>query len=134
MIYKGSQIKLDLEKNLFMRENDKSWHKLYPVEYIAITSVRMSQVGGGRAGRITYKYNAFCVYIKSGKLNILAYRGKLQNVNIEASKLSKLFDVQIKDFIPRDENGKIKDDDLSGCLSILIAIISFSFIILFLVI
>ncbi len=120
--FKGSQIELDLNDYKFKRESDKIWHKLPTPHYVALTSIGMQQTGGGRGGRINHKYKAFCVYIKAGELNILAYRGRKDNVLREANRISKFLAVEIKDFLPRNPDGSIIDDDENsiGCLPLLI--------------
>lgn len=109
-MYKGRMIKIDKEKGAFMRDSDRSWMKMPDVDYVALTQVKMKQRAGGRGGRATHKYNAFCVYIKAGKLNILAHRGSFQDVKMEAKRISIYLGTEVKDMIPRNEKGEIEDE------------------------
>lgn len=109
--FKNRFISIDLKQNQFKREFDKNWQKLPKISFIALTQVNMRQSGGGRVARITHTTKAFCVYINSGDLNILAYRGKRTKCLHKAQKLSTLLNVEIKDLVPRNPDGSIEDDD-----------------------
>ena len=118
-MYKGSQILIEKNKNQFKRERDKKWHYLPKVDRVVMTQVKMAQTVGGRASSINTKYKAFCVYLKAGELNILAFKGKRNIVEKEARKLASYFNVEIVDLFERDKKGKIVDDDayeIDSCL------------------
>ena len=128
--YKNRFISIDLNKNQLKREFDKGWQKLPQISFIALTQVKMKQTGGGRVARISHNTKAFCVYIKSGDTNILAFRGKRAKCAQEAEKLAKLLNVEIKDLIPRKPDGSIEDDDqfiepsnIQGCFIIALIIV-----------
>ncbi len=115
MVYKGAQITIDLRENKFKRYGDKAWHHLPNVNSITLTQIGVSQTRNAfkLAGGATSRYKVFCVYIRAGKINILAYKGKRNKVEEEAKKLSELFDVDVVDLFQRDKNGEIIDDDAS---------------------
>ena len=109
--YKNKFISIDINQNQFKREFDKNWQKIPQVAFVALTQVKMQQTGGGRGGRIKHNTKVCCVYINSGKLNILAYKGKRKNVIQEAQKIAALLNVEVKDLILRNPDGSIEDDD-----------------------
>ena len=74
----------------------------------------MIQRGGIRSSWVLHRYNAFCVYIKAGKLNILAYQGRRDKVVREGAMIAKFLNIEIHDIIPRDKHGKVIDDDFKG--------------------
>ena len=128
--FKTRFISIDLTQNQFKREFDKNWQKLPQISFIALTQVKMKQSGGGRVARVSHNTKAFCVYIKSGDVNILAYRGKRSECLQKAQKLSTLLNVEIKDLVPRNPDGSIDDDDqfvepssIQGCFIIAVIII-----------
>ena len=112
--YKGALIEIDLELMRFKRDADNDWMKLPEPRYVALTQRKMQQRGGIRASWVLHKYNAFCVYIKAGKLNILAYQGRRDKVMREGAMIADFLNVKIHDIIPRDKYGKVIDDDFQS--------------------
>jgi hypothetical protein len=109
--FKGALIHIDVAGKRFKRDSDNSWHGLPTPKYVAIIQVPMRQSGGARVARISHTYKAFCVYLKAGTLNILAYRGSLDEVREEAQRLADFLGLQVKDLLPRNAEGIIEDDD-----------------------
>ncbi len=109
--YKGTQIALDLKLMLFKRESDNKWMRLPSPKYVVLTQRKMQQSAGLRGAQMTHKFQTFCVYIKAGNLNILAYQGRRDKVMEEGEKLSKFLNVKVHDIFPRDKDGNVVDDD-----------------------
>ena len=109
--YKGARIELDLEQMRFMRESDNDWMSLPEPKFIVLSERKMSQRAGMIGARTMHKYNAFAVFLRAGNINILVYQGRRDKVEYEAKKLSDFLNIEIKDLFPRDEKGKVVDDD-----------------------
>ncbi len=124
-IYKGPMIELDLDRMAFKRDSDRDWMRLPKPTLLVLTQRKMQRTGGGgiAGGFMTNTYQAFCVYIKAGNLNIMAYRGKRDQVEAEARKLSSFLKIRVIDRFPRDKDGNVIDDDYGDRST------SFSFII-----
>ena len=134
--YSGHSITIDLiNKKYKLRINEK-WQKLPEFTSIALTQVTVQQSGGARGATIRHRNKAFCTYLRAGKFHILAYRGKRKIAFEEASKLSDFLNLEIKDLIPRKEDGSFIDDDqliepesIQGCFIVLIVIIIIAIIV-----
>lgn len=109
--YKGPQVQLDLEKMIYKRDSDRNWMKLPDPKVVVLTQRGMRQSGGYPFPMTTHRYKAFCVYIRAGELNILAYQGRRHLVEKEAQRISAFLNVPIKDLFPRDAEGNVIDDD-----------------------
>lgn len=112
---KGRQITIDLDNQRCQRKIDEKWLPLRDVRYVAITRVRMNQrISNGLYLSSQATYQAFCVYIKTEKLNIMAYRGRRDVVLEEAEIIAAFLKVPVKDLLPRNKDGQVEDDDHPG--------------------
>jgi len=112
IIYKGKLIQIDLDNMMFLRDADRNWRKLPPPSSVIITQVPVKKAIGNMFGaRSRHTYKEFRVYIKAGKLNIMAYKGSRVDVIDEGERVAAFLGIKAQDLIPRQADGSIEDDE-----------------------
>lgn len=106
-IFRGSQIEINLNDELFKRKKGNKWKKFPLPTHLVIKQLKTVKTEVENAAGVVRKYKTYTVHIKAANEKILAYQGRRSYAVNEANRIAQFLDVEIKDFVPRNSGKSV---------------------------